>query len=66
MRKSIAQNISNQANPIHHASLRAVHISSSHTDDYGCDRMMQYVFDDESCITVYIPKYGDTEINWYE
>jgi hypothetical protein len=63
--QSIAQKIANQANPIHKASLKAVHISSSHTDDYGTDRVVQYVFADDSCITVYIPKYGETEINWY-
>jgi hypothetical protein len=66
MHKSIAQNISELQNPIHKASLQAIHISSSHTDDYGCDRMMQYVFNDDSCLTVFIPRYGDIEINWYE
>jgi hypothetical protein len=64
--QSIAQKIANLSNPVHHASLKAAHISSSHTDDYGTDRVVQYVFDDDSCITVFIPRYGETEINWYD
>jgi hypothetical protein len=64
--QSIAQQIANLSNPVHHASLKAVHISSSHTDDYGTDRVVQYIFDDDSCMTVFIPRYGEIEINWYE